>query len=417
MNDNHSQRELFYRPRWLAGLLRETYQESRVTVLTGARQVGKTTLLKNEEPFSSWTYLTLDDLTLLEQAETNPASLWSNKRDVVIDEVQRSPKLLSAIKLDVDQNPGQRRFVLTGSANLLLMQKVSESLAGRAYYYQLDPVTLGEERLTSPPAVFRRLFKGALPEEGRVQSEDPVPLMLRGFMPRLMDLTEPPEYARFWNGYVTTYLERDLRQLSQIESLPDFRRLMEALALRSGQVVNQTEVARDLKISQPTVHRYINLLETSYLIKRIPAFMKNRTARLIKSPKLYWLDPGLAVFLAGYGDIEDLRSARELGCFFECLVLLHLQAVAELMTPRPRFYYRRTTTGREVDFVIEQGRKVVACEVKLTSDPNFGDVRILSEFLNMHSEAAAGILIHGGNEIKHLGERIVAVPWTVLAGM
>ena len=130
--------------------------------------------------------------------------------------------------------------------------------------------------------------------------------------------------STWWEGYVTTYLERDLRQLSQIESLPDFRRLMSALALRGGQLLNQTELSRDIGISQPTIYRYINLLESTCLVERLPAYFVNRTKRLVKSPKIIWNDPGLASFLSGHYEIDSVRSSRESGGIFETMVYLHL---------------------------------------------------------------------------------------------
>jgi predicted AAA+ superfamily ATPase len=416
VNDNHSNFELKYKPRWIVSLLRKATKESAVVVLTGARQVGKSTLLRHESPYTDWRYASLDDYDVLEQAERNPAALWVGTQQIILDEVQKAPKLLSAVKQAVDQKPSRIRFVLSGSANLLLMHRVSESLAGRALYLTLTPMTLGEERERSTPSWLVRLLEGKLPEEASKVAEDPIPLMLRGFLPPLIRLQEAMSFVRWWEGYVATYLERDLRQLSQVESLPDFRRVMEALALRSGQVLNQTEVTRDTAVSQPTIHRYLNLLETTCLLERVPAFASSRTTRLIKSPKVYWLDPGLASYLAGYHDIDSLRSSREVGSIFECLILLHLKALAQLLTPRARIYCWRTVIGREVDFVVEQGRKILAIEAKLTTAPRYGDAENLRKFLREYPEAKAGIIVHAGGDIKYLEERIIALPWTYVAG-
>ncbi|MCK4417541.1 MAG: DUF4143 domain-containing protein, partial [Candidatus Latescibacteria bacterium] len=241
-------------------------------------------------------------------------------------------------------------------------------------------------------------------------------LMWKGFMPSLMRLETSAAILRWWEGYVMTYLERDLRQLSQIDALPDFRRLMGALALRCGQILNQTEVARDTGISQPTVHRYIALLETTYLVERLPAFAPNRTKRLIKSPKVIWSDPGLVSFLAGHYDPESLRSSREAGGIFETMIYLHLNALAQLLVPKPRLFYWRTTTGKEVDFVLEWGRKLLAVEVKLSSKPKFSDVGNLRLFMEEYPETSACILVYAGDEVKMMHEKIVAIPWFLLGG-
>jgi len=150
----------------------------------------------------------------------------------------------------------------------------------------------------------------------------------------------------WWEGYVKTYLERDLRELSQIENLVDFRRLLSVLALRSGSVLNRSALARDIGISQPTVYRYIKLLEVSNLLMRVPPLTASRNKRVVKSPKLYYIDPGLNAFLAGYHDTDSLRSARELGSLFECLVHLQLRADAELQVPRVGIHFWRTSGGQ-----------------------------------------------------------------------
>ena len=387
-----------------------------MVILTGARQVGKSTLLQQEKPFSQWRYLSLDDFDVLQQAEREPTSLWAGTDRVVLDEVQRSPALLSAVKRTVDQRGRRIRFVLSGSANLLLMEKVSETLAGRAVYFTLPPMTLGEILGRPVPDWLPTFFKKGLSDKQSVQETEALPIvhMLRGFMPPLFGLARFDAVIRWWEGYVATYLERDLRQLSQVDSLSDFRRVMQALALRSGQMLNQTEVSRDTGVSQPTVHRYLNLLEASCLLLRLPAFSRNRTKRLIKTPKVYWVDPALACYLAGHHEAKSLEASREVGGIFETLVLLHLQALCHLFVPRPQLSYWRTATGKEVDFVVEQGEKLVAVEAKLTTSPRFSDADGLLLFLEEYPETIQGILIHAGSSVKRLHEKILAVPWHVL---
>lgn len=416
MNDYQPHDELKYKPRWIAPLLRDAAKDHSIVVLTGARQVGKSTLLQHESPFDDWRYITLDDFDVLSQVKSDPTSLWAGTDYVVLDEVQKSTKLLDAVKIAVDSTYNKHRFILSGSANILLMKKVSESLAGRAVYFALNPMTIGEMNNLSPTNLLEILLRGELPGEGKIKPAAAAPFsqMWKGFMPPLMQMKTSASVLRWWEGYVATYLERDLRQLSQIDSLSDFRRLMVALALRCGQILNQTEVARDTAISQPTVHRYINLLETTCLMERLPAFAVNRTKRLIKSPKVMWVDPGLVSFLAGHYDIESLMSSREAGGIFESMIYLHLKALAQLLIPRPRIFYWRTTTGKEVDFVLEWGRKLLAIEVKLSSKPKFSDVETLRLFMDEYPETSAGVLIYGGDEIKIMGEKIVAIPWFLL---
>jgi predicted AAA+ superfamily ATPase len=410
MNDNHSD-SFPYKPRWLTPLLQAAVEDHPVLILSGARQVGKTTLLQREFQAPDWRFISFDDLDALRQARRDPAALWAGAEQVVLDEVQKVPEILPAIKQAVDRERRRRRFVLSGSAHLLLMRQISETLAGRAIYLPLFPMTLGEQEENGPPAWFFRLFQGVLPAEIHPPARAPLPFMARGFMPPLLTLSRPEAVRQWWESYVLTYLERDLRQLSQIDSLADFHRVMEMLALRSGQMLNQTDVARDAGVSQPTVHRYLNLLETTCLFERLPAFSRNRTKRLIKTPKVYFLDPGLATHLSGHRTSESLQAGREAGGIFETLVFLHLRVLSHLAAPPLRLSYWRTANGREVDFVVEQGKRLIAIEAKLTTVPRYADAENLQLFLEEYPETTAALLVHAGQEVKQLGKQLLALPW------
>lgn len=407
-----------YLPRWITPLLQDAIESHPVVVLSGARQVGKSTLLTMAEPFQGWRYLSLDDLDIQRQAADAPDALWAGTDRVVLDEVQKAPDLLSAVKLAVDRSQRSIKFALSGSSNLLLMKQVSESLAGRAVYFDLQPLTLGEINQRPPPSLIDSIMIRNWPEEVSLTTESPdvIELLLRGFMPELISFRSQRAWRRWWDGYVTTYLERDLRQLSQIENLPEFRRLMELASLRTGQLLNKSELARDARLTQPTAHRYLSLLETTKLFEPLPSFTLNRTSRLTKSPKPFWNDPALPVFLARYFDRSSLEASRELGSFFENLIFHHLRVLASLMLPPARLFYWRTRTNKEVDFIFEYGRKFIAIEVKLSSTVGYGDVKNIQSFLTEYPEAVGGLLLYNGSEVRRLGEKIIAAPWTMVAG-
>ncbi len=411
MNENHSNTEWIYRKRLIGPKVREIFRDFPAVVISGARQVGKSTFLLEE--FPDFHYLTLDDFSTLEQAKIDPFSLWMGKEKVIIDEAQRSPEILSAVKMTIDRQKGVR-FLISGSADLLLMKGVSESLAGRAIYLKMYPMLYSEVRgETDLLKRWENLWEnGATIREEK--AIDPLPYIFRGFMPPLLFIKEEEKVPLFWESYVRTYLERDLRELSQIESIVDFRRVLAAFALRSGNLLNQTEIARDTGVSQPTVSRYLKILEVSHLVERVYSYHKSRTKRIVKSPKLFFADPGLCVYLTGYYNVQALSSARELGSFFETGVFLHLKVLSELLTPKAQLYYLRTTEGKEVDFVLEHGPRLAALEVKCTDRPLLSMAKNLIAFVEEHPKTF-GILIHKGGMIGRFHSRVLALPWWYLA--
>jgi len=353
-------------PRLVGSALADRLAVMPAVVVTGARQTGKSTLAE-QLVAGDRRYRTLDDFDVLAAARRDPEALVGGREPITLDEVQREPSLLSAVKRAIDRNRTAGRFLLTGSANLLLMRQVSESLAGRASYLTLWPLTrreqlgLGsagrwEELLETPDEGWRDLLA-----DGDGHREDWRALAQRGGFPTpAIELSNPAERAIWFDGYVRTYLERDLQDLATISSLPDFRRLMQAACLRLGQLLNQTELGRDVALPQPTVHRWLNLLETSYLLVRLPAYAVNRTKRLVKSPRVFWGDTGVALHLG---------ATAPAGAHLENLVLHDLLAWRDAQVDRVELAYWRTTIGEEVDFVIEVGGTLLPIEVKATSKP------------------------------------------------
>ena len=383
-----------------------------VVVVTGARQTGKSTLVQTSPALAGRPYLTLDDLTLRDQALRDPESLVARSTEMILDEVQRAPDLLLAVKRLVDQDRPRRpgRFVLTGAANLLLMERVSESLAGRAGYITLRPLARRERLGLGATGIWSEMFDRSFPEWAELVEAQDAPAEDWQELARLGGLPVPAhelgaweERARWLDGYVATYLERDLQTLSSTQNLGDFRRLMIAAALRVGGILNQAELARDVAISRPTAHRWLELLETSYQTVRLPSYSVNRTKRLMKSPRLFFGDVGLAVHLAG---------GRVTGAHLENLVLCDLLVWRELQVPRAEISFWRTANDEEVDFVIERGRELIAVEVKATVRPAHAHARHLFAFMEEYGSAVrGGLLLHGGEETFRLGERVLAAPW------
>jgi uncharacterized protein len=397
--------------RHLSAALARAADVMPVVVVTGARQTGKSTLVRDLGPADERPYLTLDDLDVLDQAVSAPDDLVGRADRLTIDEVQRAPHVLLAVKRAVDRRRHPGRFFLTGSANLLLMQRVSESLAGRATYLTLWPMTRREQLGLARPGLWDDLL--AAPDaqwpdvlkSHRAAKEDWRDLARRGGYPvPARELKTAEARATWFAGYTRTYLERDLPELTAVASLPDLRRLIRAVCLRLGQLVNQSELGRDVATPQATVHRWMNLLEVSYQLVRLPAYAVNRTKRLIKTPKLYWADTGLALHLAGLSEPA--------GAHLENIVLTDLLAWRDARLDRPEVFYWRTSNGEEVDFVIESGDRLVPIEVKTSNKPRTDDAKHIRVFREEYGRRCRpGLVLHTGESIEWLAPGILACPW------
>lgn len=398
-------------PRLLSPALERAVEEFPVTVVTGARQTGKSTLVREVVDLGERRYVTLDDFDVRTRAAEAPAALLRGQEALTLDEVQREPNLLHAVKRSVDEKREPGRFVLTGSANLLLMEKVSETLAGRAVYLTLRPLTRRERHGEGTSGRWNLLLDREPGEWQEALAEiDPAPepweevARTGGYPPVVRHHRSAETRARWFDGYVQTYLERDVQSLRSIQNLPEFRRLMRATCLRAGQLLNQTELGRDVGLPQPTVRRYLNLLETSYQLVRLEPFSVNRTKRLIKSPKAYWSDTGLACHLAG-GGVPD-------GALFENLVLTDLLAWRDAGTDRIEVLYWRTASQQEVDFVIEASGRVVPIEVKASDRIRPSDARHLLAFLEEYPDLApAAVLLYTGDVVEWIADEVLAIPW------
>ncbi len=399
-----------YLPRALQSVVKARLAAFPVVVVTGSRQTGKSTLAK-ELGGENRTYLTLDDLSILDQAVRAPDQLLARGSRLTLDEVQRAPDLLLAIKRAVDTKriPGQ--FLLTGSANLGLLKGVSETLAGRAVYVTLFPMTPREVEGAGSAGRWDTFLDqpteewlGSLDAADGFDDMPWTDLARRGGYPvPALTLGSEEDRAAWFEGYLRTYLERDLQQLASIDNLIGFQRLIRAAALRVGNLMNQADLARDVGLPPTTAQRYLNLLEASYQLLPVEAYAVNRTKRLVKSPKLYWSDTGLALHLSAE------REPR--GAHLENLIVNDLFTWRETRAHRPNILFWRTSKGAEVDLVIESPSGLLPIEVKRSANVQTDDARHLSTFLDEYADkSSAGILIYTGSSTYWLTKRVLAVP-------
>lgn len=400
------------RKRWFVRNLESALNVLPVTVVTGARQTGKTTLVRSLRP--SRTYFTLDDVGVLDQSARHPEALLGS-RPVTLDEVQRTPPLLLAVKQAVDERRRAGDFLLTGSANLLLMDRVADTLAGGAIYLPLPPFCPAEwqqrpdalaplERLFAPDFDFREWPS----EPGNWPA-----WALRGGFPPALAIEDDADRALWFSAYVQTYLERDLRQLSAVSSLPDFQRLMALAAHRTARLLNQAELARDAGLTHPTTHRYVNLLETGCLVTRLRPFATNPTVALVKTPKLLWTDCGLAASLAGIRTPAEVVTRPDAGFWLEQTLFQTLQTWRALDPLRRKLHFWRDRPGHEVDFLLEQDGELVALEIKTGSMVTGSDaagIGALRASLKKSQHLVRGVVLHAGQG-RPLDKDIHALPW------
>ena len=382
-----------------------------VVVLTGMRQTGKSTFLQQEPGLKRRRYVSFDDFAQLAAAKEDPDGFLAVEGPVTIDEAQKCPEILGAIKRSVDRDRTPGRFLLSGSANFSMLRGISESLAGRAVYFVLHPFTRREISGAIRKQPFLKSFFGS-PRIGRT-SEKLVPLkmdeILMGGMPTVC-LGEVRNKAIWFRGFEQTYLERDIRELSQISDVISFRNLMSLAALRTGQLLSPSQLGRDAKLNVATTSRYLSLLETSYVVYRMSPYLRNRASRLIKSPKLYLSDAGLACHLAGVVESGGRLLEAFKGSAFETYVAQNLSGIIDAAWPGARLHFWTVQGRHEVDFVIEAGSSCIAIEAKSGTRWTDRDLSGLKAFLAATPHCKAAILAYNGVDAVSLGQKLWALP-------
>ena len=403
-----------YFNRDLSSPVLEALGEMPVVVITGLRQTGKTTFLQRQPGFGQRRYVTFDDFAQLEAAKSDPDGFVSDEEPLTIDEAHKCPEIFTAIKKSVDKKREPGKFLLSGSANLGLLKGISESLAGRSIYFVMHPFNRREmTRKIAKQSFLENFFE----TQEIIKTKDLRPIqaeeILNGGMP-IICLGEVKNRFLWFKGYEQTYLERDVRELSRIDNIIAFRNLLHLTALRTGKLLSPSELARDAKLPVATVSRYLSLFETSFIITRLNPYLKNRATRLIKSPKLYLSDSGLACYLTGLNRIEYTSSQPLTGSMFETYIAQNLLSLIQGRWPSACLYFWSVQGRNEVDFIIEVNNHCIALEIKSGTRWQERDLSGLKAFLTATPHCKAAILGYNGTEIVKLGEKIWALPLSLI---
>jgi len=382
------------------GVVSGVVADTPVVCLLGPRQSGKTTLARVLAP--ERTFISLDEQSYYQTANIDPPGFVASLPDAItLDEIQRAPNLLNAIKQTVDNDRRPGRFLLTGSANLLLLPRVTESLAGRIEIVQLQPLT-ESEKARSPSRFLADFLAGLLRPTIGAAPEIACPSvperLVAGGYPE--PLTRSPERARQWHrNYLKSMIERDVQDIVRIRDVRELSRLLELLALRSAELLNISNLARDLGLHRDTVDHYVGVLERLFLVRRLPAWHGNPSRRLIKTPKIHLLDSGLAATLAGLTANDWLANRNRMGHLLESFGVQQLIAQAAWTNPDLRFWHYRDKDQVEVGLVITLGEKTWGVEIKAASvlAPRDGQgLSRLADRCGQHYQG--GIMLYGGRD-------------------
>ena len=399
-------------PRLITARLCDSLEESPVVLLNGARQTGKSTLVQTLLR-NTHTYYTLDDWSILNFVNNDPLSfLTSNPGPVIIDEVQKAPFLLASIKQIVDKKRTAGQFVLTGSANVLSLPKLSESLSGRMEIHTLWPLAQAELNHTQGSFI-DQAFKEQLPwDSSALSMQEVLEQILMGGYPDVLKRTTATKKDNWCAAYLQTLLQRDVRDMAHIERLTEMPGLMNLLATRVGTLLNTSELSRSAGLPLTTLKRYLAVLENLYLYIRLPPWFNNRSKRVIKSPKVYLNDTRLLCYLLGIHQAHLLKNRSLLGHIIENFVVMELKKQQTWSEIPTRMYHYRTHTGEEIDLVIESfNGDIIAIEVKSSQTLNSKDFAHIQHLQRNNTDKnIRGFVLYMGQEVIPFAKNLTALP-------
>lgn len=412
--------------RHITTILEQSLALFPAVLLNGARQVGKSTLVHQLVDQGAINhYVTLDNVTSLSACKADPQGFLNQfSGSVAIDEVQRCPELLVALKhnIDLTKKPGQ--FLLTGSANILSHPKVCDSLAGRMDIISLEALSISEINDTEPSSFLTDIFSGIQPNlltKWREKIKKNTTLKTRQELTKAVFLGGFPDVVlkdstyftnRWFNAYFSAYTERDVRDLNRLVDIVGFSKIFNILCCQTGQLLNVRNLSVECGLDQRTINRYLEILNITFQISILQPFFANIQKRLVKTPKVFVNDSGYACFTAGFEQIENLSKGNAFGHLLETWVYAELRKLINLQIGIKIFFYR-THLGREIDFILTKGNSTVAIECKATESINHHHLSSITEF-QTEVPNTTGILLYSGKDVVQLAENIFAVPFGIL---
>lgn len=400
-------------------LVETALADTRVVLITGPRQAGKSTLARQFSG-ADRPYITLDDAGALSAARADPVGFIRGIERAVIDEVQRAPELMLAIKESVDRDDVPGRFLLTGSANLATVPAVADSLAGRMATISLLPFAQSEIQAT-PGRLLDRLFAGEEPavHGNALFGDELLTIVLRGGYPEALRRSTPARRTAWLEDYVAQILDRDVRDIANIDQLDRLPRLLEVLAEHAGQLVNHSSFGAALGLSSVTAQKYVAILERLFLVRTLVPWSSNRLSRLVKTPKLHFLDSGLLATLREDEEEALKKDRSRFGALLESFVVSELLKLASWSERRVTLSHYRTKDQDEVDVVIEDRRgRIIGIEVKASATVRPQDFRGLRQLQDAVGDRfVRGLVLHDHDRITPFGEKLQAAPLSVLWSM
>jgi hypothetical protein len=398
--------------RQISALLDDYLATFPVTYIGGTRQSGKSTLTLSLLGFN---YITLDDISMYNTAKTSPKEfVYSLKKPVIIDEIQRAPELLIAIKQEVDENRANGNYILTGSANLLGMKQVSDSLAGRLGVLQLYPFSARELSSNKGSLIDELWSFDVTGERNMLEYTKTLGLIINGGYPEIQKIKESRRKKLWFDSYISTYIERDAFSVAQVRKKDAFYRLYQILSSRSAQLLSKASLAADIKVSPTILDDYLGILQTTYQIELLSSYFNNTAKRFVKMPKLFFMDSGVLCSLLGV-DETNFTSSPFKGQIAETFVFSELKKALQLSGVRTELFHWRTSDAKEIDFLLKRNDKFVCIEVKSSTSVDKDDFRHIDLFARDNGDGfVAGFVFYLGDHILPFGDNKWALPFGIL---